>query len=101
MLLLTSVLPIPAPRPRGAMTEKVGDRHGEIVVRVHEADAPSHDAVPVVVGIARPRDVEAILEPDEAPHRVGRRAVHADLAVPVDRHEREGRIDHVAYHRHR
>ena len=74
------------------MAEQVGDRHGEIVVRVHEPDASRHDAVPIVIGIARPRDVEAILEPDESPHRIGRRAVHPDLSVPIDGHEAERRV---------
>ena len=33
---------------------------------------------------------------DQPRHRVRRRAVHPDLAVPVDGHEPEGRIDRVA-----
>ena len=51
------------------------------------------DAVPVGVGVVGERDPVAVLEADEPGHRVGARAVHADLAVVVDRHEREGRID--------
>ena len=38
-------------------------------------------------------DAILVLEPDEPGHRVRAGAVHADLAVVIDRHEREGRID--------
>ena len=34
--------------------------------------------------------------PDQPRHRVGRRAVHPDLAVPIHRHEAECRVDGVA-----
>ena len=37
-----------------------------------------------------------VAHPDQPRHRVGRRAVHPDLAVPIDRHEAEGRIDRIA-----
>ena len=65
----------------------------KIVVRRQQSGAPGDDAVPVVVGIARPGDVELILHVDQPPHRIGRGRVHADLAVPIDGHEPEGRID--------
>ena len=49
--------------------------------------------MPIMVGIAGEGDVEAILETDQALHCVGRGWIHADLAVPIDRHEPKGRID--------
>ena len=39
-----------------------------------------------------------ILEADQPRHRVRAGAVHADLAVVIDRHEREGRIDRRVDH---
>src|SRR2546426_965831 len=41
-------------RPLRPVSEKVGDGDGEIGVWVQETDTPGHDAVPVVVSIARP-----------------------------------------------
>ena len=81
--------------PARAVLEQVPDRDREVVVRVHQPAAAGDDAVAVAVGVVAERDVEAILEPDQARHRVRRRAVHADLAVLVDGHERERRIDRV------
>ena len=45
------------------------------------------------VGVVGEGDAVLVLEADQPGHRVGARAVHADLAVVIDRHEREGRID--------
>ena len=96
MLLLTSVLPTPAlAAPVAVAAEQVRDAGGEVVVGVEQAGARRDDAVPVGVGVVGERDVEAVLELDQAGHRVRRGAVHADLAVPVDGHEREGRVDLV------
>ena len=68
--------------PRGSDSAAAGRRSGD-------------DAVPIVIRVARERDVEPVLEADQPLHRVGRRGVHPDLAVPIDRHETERRIDHV------
>src|SRR5512145_984355 len=54
-----------------------------------------HDPVAIVIGIARYGDVKTILELDEPLHGEGARAVHPDLAVTVDRHERELGVDIV------
>ena len=40
-------------------------------------------------------NVEAIAHLYKSCHRVGRRAIHANLAVPIDPHEAKGRIDGV------
>ena len=68
-------------------------RDGEVVVGVEQAGGAGDDAVAVVVGVAGPGYVEFFLVGDHAGHRVGRRAVHADAAVPVKRHEAEGGVD--------
>ena len=75
------------------MREQVVDRDGQVVVRVQQPGARRDDAVAVGVGVVAERDVEAVLQRDQARHRVRRRAVHADLAVVVDGHEAERRID--------
>src|SRR6476646_8449620 len=49
--------------------------------------------MPVVVCIVAEGDIEAILEGNEVRHRIGRRTVHTNLPVPIERHEPEGRID--------
>ena len=94
MLLLTSVLPTAAlRRPVRAMRQQVADGHGQVMVGVHQPGRRRDDAVPVRVGVVGECDVILILEPDQPGHRVGAGAVHADLAVVIDRHERKGRID--------
>ena len=81
--------------PVARAAEQVRDAGGQVVVGVQQAGARRDDAVPVRVRIVGERDVEAVLEVGQPRHRVGRRAVHADLAVPVDGHEREGRVDRI------
>ena len=49
--------------------------------------------MPVRVGVVGEGHVVLVLEADEPGHRVRAGAVHADLAVVIDGHEREGRID--------
>ena len=97
MLLDTIVLPTPASALHVAAraAEQVRDRRREVVVRVQQARAARDDPVAIGVGVVGERDVEAVLERDQPRHRVGRGAVHADLAVVVERHERERRVDSV------
>ncbi|MND84221.1 hypothetical protein D3C80_761080 [compost metagenome] len=52
----------------------------------------------VVVRIAGKRHVEALFQADQALHGMAGRWVHADLAVPVDGHEAEGRVDLFVHH---
>jgi hypothetical protein len=52
--------------------------------------------VPIGVGVVGKGDVELVARADQPRHRIGRRAVHPDLAVPVHRHEAERRVDRVA-----
>ncbi len=63
------------------------------MVGVEQAGGAGDDAVAVVVGVAGPGDVVFILVGDHAGHGVGAGAVHADAAVPVERHEAEGGVD--------
>ena len=80
------------------MSEQVVDRDGQEVVGRHQAGRGRHDAVPVVVGVAGKGDVVLVLEPDQPPHGVRRGRIHADAAVPVERHEAEPRVDLFADH---
>ena len=48
----------------------------------------------VGVAVVGEGDPESIFQLDEPCHGIGARRVHADLAVVIDGHEREGRIDH-------
>ena len=95
MLLLTSVLPTAACcRPVGPVREQVANRHRQIMIRIHQARRRRDDPVPVGVRIVAEREAVLVFEPDQPGHRIGARAVHADLAVVIHRHERESRIDH-------
>ena len=84
-------------RPVAPAAEQVVDRHREVVVRVHQPRGRRDDPVPVGIGVAGDRDVEAVAVFDQAAHDVRRRAVHPDLAVVVERHEAEGRVDLSVY----
>ena len=75
------------------MREQIVDRDREVVVGVHQPGGGRDDAVAVDVGIVAPGDVETLLEADQARHRIGAGAIHADLAVVVQGHEGERRID--------
>src|SRR5215475_6708548 len=59
--------------------------------------AAAHDSVPVSIRVAGKGDVESLPESDHSRHRIHRRRIHADLTVPVDAHEAEGRIDEVIH----
>ena len=75
--------------------EQIGDRHREEVVGVQQPLLAGDDPVAVGVRVVGERHVEPILERDQPRHRVRRGAVHPDLAVVVERHERERRVDAV------
>ena len=75
------------------MLEEVEDGDRKVVIGRQQARAPGDNPVPVMVGIAGEGDLELILQADQPLHRIGRGWVHADLAVPIDCHETEGRID--------
>ena len=81
--------------PLRPVLEEVVDGDREVVIGRQKPRAAGDDSVPVVVGVAGEGDIEAILQADQSLHRVGRGGIHADLAVPIDRHESESRIDRV------
>ena len=87
-----------AGRPSGPVLEQKRNRHRQVMIGIQQARAARHHAVPVVIGIAGERHVEAVLQRDQAGHGVGRGAVHADLAVPIDGHEAEGGIERIVQH---
>ena len=91
---LTSVLPTAVSAGHAVRCAiEVLDGHGEVVVRIHQAAVGRDDAVPVGVCVVACRDVEVTLPRDQRGHCVRRRAVHPDLAVPVEGHEPECRVD--------
>ena len=83
---------------RAGAAEEVVDRDGQVVVGVHQPGVGRDDAVPVGVGVVAGGDVVLVLAPDQRGHRGRRRAVHPDLAVPVERHEAPGRVDQRVDH---
>ncbi len=51
--------------------------------------------MPIMVRVAGKGDVVAIFEIDEPLHGIGRGWIHADLSVPIERHESKRRIDRI------
>ena len=73
MLLLTTVFPTATLFvPLLPIRKQVVNANGQIVVRRKQARALRDDAVPVVVGVASERNIELVLQSDEALHRVWR-----------------------------
>ena len=54
--------------------------------------------MPVMIRITSKGNVETVLQIDQASHGVGGRWVHANFAIPVNRHETECWIDHFVFH---
>ncbi|MNF72248.1 hypothetical protein D3C84_542200 [compost metagenome] len=84
-------------RPTGSVGEQVLDGHRQVVVRVHQTRL-GDDAVTVVVRIVAKGDVELVFQGNQARHGEGAGAVHPDLAVFIQGHEGEGRIDAIVDH---
>ena len=74
------------------MGQQVANRHGQIMIRVHQACRRRHNAVPVGIGIVAKGHAVMVLQPDQPRHCVRAGAVHAHLAVVIDWHERESRV---------
>ena len=52
--------------------------------------------IPCRFGVVGEGNVEFVAHADQPRHGIGRRAVHPDFAIPIDRHETKGRVDRVA-----
>ena len=87
------------PAPLRPVLEQIGDRGGKKMVRVHQAARARHDAVPVGIGIVGKGNVEFVAHRNQARHRIRRRTIHPDLAVPIRGHETECRIDGIVHDR--
>ncbi len=83
--------------PAGAVGKQILDRHRQIVVRVHQAGL-GDDAVTVVVRVITKGDVELVFKGNQARHGERAGAVHPDLAIFIQGHEGEGRVDLVVHH---
>ena len=68
------------------------NRHGEIVIRIHQPDRGRNDTVAVDIGVVAEGNRKAVLEADQTGHRIRAGAIHADLAVVIQRHEGKRRI---------
>src|SRR5918992_4429149 len=69
--------------------------HGKIMVRVHQSMRRRDDAMAIGVGVVTGGNLKPFSETHEAGHRIGTRTIHPDLAVMIERHEAEGRIDPI------
>jgi hypothetical protein len=75
------------------MREQIADRHGQVMIGIHEPRAGGDDSVPVRVRVIGEGDAVSVLEADQPRHRIWTRAVHADHAIMIDCHKGEGRVD--------
>jgi hypothetical protein len=75
------------------MQEQVANRHSEIVIGIHQPGRRGDDAVPVGIRVVGECHLVLIFQSDQPRHGIRTRAIHADLAVMIHRHERKGRID--------
>src|ERR1700732_1787399 len=64
----------------------------------HQTRLSGDNTMAVMVRVAGKSDVESILQADQPLHGIGRRRVHTDLPVPINRHKAEGRIDGFIYY---
>ena len=69
------------------------------MVGIQQARSASHDAVTVMIGVARPSNIEFLPQAKEALHRIARGTIHTDLAIMVNGHERESRVYGPVYNR--
>ncbi len=75
------------------MLEEVQNSDRKVVIGRQQSRAFRYNPVTVMIGITRESNLELVLQADQPLHGKRRGWVHADLAVPIDRHEAEGRID--------
>ncbi len=52
----------------------------------------------VRIGIVGEGDIESVTYRDQPRHGIRRRTIHSDLAVPINGHKAEGRVDRVVHH---
>ena len=71
------------------MREQIPDRDREVVIRIHEAADGVTMPWRSASGSLANATLIRILQRHESGHRVRARAIHPDLAVVIDRHERE------------
>ncbi|GAK49003.1 hypothetical protein U14_00221 [Candidatus Moduliflexus flocculans] len=79
--------------PARTILEQIPDRDGQIMIRIHQARAFRHDAMPVIIRVIAESDVEAVFQSDQASHCIRRRTIHPNFTVAVNAHERERRIN--------
>ena len=75
------------------MRQQIANGDGQVMIRIHQPRRRRDDAVAIGIGIVAEGDAILVLQADQSGHRVGAGAIHANLAVVIDRHEGEGRID--------
>src|SRR6266536_1924135 len=79
--------------PPRSVREQIVDRHREVMIRIHQSGGWRDDAVTVGVGIIAHRDLKAFFETHQSGHGIRTGAIHAYLAVMIECHEAESRID--------
>jgi hypothetical protein len=75
--------------PSWPVLKQIENRRAEIVIGRQQAIALGDNPMPVMVGVAGEREIKLILHANQSLHRIRRRRVHANLAVPIHRHETE------------
>ena len=71
-----------AAAPAGTILEQIRNGNREVMIGIHQAVRPGHDAVPVGIGVVGEGNVEFVAHADQPRHGIGRRAIHPDLCRP-------------------
>ena len=96
----TSVLPTPtSPRQPRAPPNRYAMAAERMWFGLQQPGARRDHAMAVGVGVVAEGDIEPVAQRDQPGHRERRRGVHPDLAVPVDGHEPERRVDRLVRRR--
>ena len=80
------------------MAKEIIHRHRQIVVGVHQAYTGRNNAMAVKIDIIAEGDIELVFHRHQIRHSIRRRTVHADFAVIVQGHKREGMINAFVDH---
>ena len=81
------------------MPEQVNNGRCQAGIGGNQTRGPRDDPLPVMFGVAGECNLEAVLKAEQPLHRLGRRRVHADLAIPIRRHKTERPVDGLVDYR--
>src|SRR4029077_17288000 len=79
--------------PVRPMGQQISYGHSQVVIWIHQPGGRRNDAMPVGVWIVGESDIILVLEIHQTRHRIRTGWVHTYLAVVINSHKRERRVD--------